>query len=340
MNSGAICEMKTAIYLLVLGVLGLATCSSQFLVGLEDEWSKYKVSYERSYESTEEGLRKIIFMNNLKTIMRHNIEADMGRHTYWMGVNQFTDMSNEELKKLMSGFVLKPDNMTGGSTYLPPANLDAPSAVDWRTKGYVTAVKDQGKCGSCWSFSATGSLEGQHKRKTGKLVNLSEQQLIDCSTLWGNNGCQGGSQCSTFKYVKEAGGLDTEKCYPYTAKDGNCHTKESCIGAKSTGVIYLPRADEDALKAAVASVGPVSVAITVTSNFHYYSHGVYNEPDCSPYKLNHAVLVVGYGSERGIDYWIVKNSWGPQWGLSGFIKMSRNKGNQCGIASEACYPLV
>ncbi|XP_064624075.1 procathepsin L-like [Lineus longissimus] len=333
--------MKTAVCLLVFGVLGLATCSFQFSVDLEDEWSKYKVSYERSYEATEDGLRKIIFMNNLKTIMRHNIEADMGVHTYWMGVNQFTDLSHEEFKNLMSGCVLKPNNMTSGSTYLPPANLDAPSTVDWRTKGYVTPVKNQAQCGSCWSFSSTGALEGQHKRKTGKLVNLSEQQLVDCSTRWGNNGCNGGMMPLAFKYVKDVGGLDTEACYPYTARDGTCHAKRSCIGAKCTGVQLLPPGDERALKTAVASVGPVSVAIDAAQpSFQQYSHGVYNEPNCSPTKLDHGVLVVGYGTDQGNDYWLVKNSWGPMWGLGGYIKMSRNKGDQCGIASSASYPLV
>jgi len=244
----------------------------------------------------------------------------------------------------MNGFKRAADGpVHNGSVYLAAANVVLPREIDWREKGYVTPVKDQGQCGSCWSFSTTGALEGQHFRKTGQLVSLSEQNLVDCSKKYGNNGCEGGLMDNAFAYIKENHGIDTEASYPYTGHEGKCHYKRASIGATDSGFVDIPAGSETHLQQALGTVGPVSVAIDAShESFQFYKEGVYDEEECSSEDLDHGVLAVGYGTdeESGLDYWLVKNSWGPTWGQQGFVKMVRNKKNQCGIASSASYPLV
>ncbi|ELT89004.1 hypothetical protein CAPTEDRAFT_95613, partial [Capitella teleta] len=294
---------------------------------------------------TEENQRKEVFRNNIKKIQMHNYLHEQGKSPFTMGINQFSDMDEKEFSTIMNGFRM--NNRTKvrdhlHSHYISPAiPVSVPAEVDWRKKGYVTPVKNQGQCGSCWAFSAIGALEGQHFRKTGKLVSLSEQNLVDCSKSYGNNGCNGGVMDYAFKYIKDNDGDDTEACYPYEAVDGMCRFKRECVGATCRGYTDLPWGNEVKMKEAVALVGPVSVAIDAShSSFMSYKGGVYVEKECSPYQLDHGVLVVGYGTEQGLDYWLVKNSWGTTWGDQGYIKMARNMHNHCGIASMACYPLV
>ncbi|KAK7904095.1 hypothetical protein WMY93_016702 [Mugilogobius chulae] len=269
--------------------------------------------------------------------------ADQGIKSYRLGMNHLADLENWEYRRLSRG-CLRTFNTSlprHSSTFLHTPELkQLPESVDWRDQGAVTPVKNQGDCGCCWAFSATGALEGQHFRKTGDLVSLSEQQLVDCSRDYGNMGCEGGWMDWAFNYVQANGGIDTEESYPYEARDADCRYNPATIGATCAGYKDINSGDEGALQDAVADVGPVSVAIDSLASFRFYESGVYDEPNCSSSQLTHAVLVVGYGSEGGQDYWIVKNSWGVGWGEAGYIRMSRNKNNQCGIATAASYPLV
>ncbi|EDO46465.1 predicted protein [Nematostella vectensis] len=325
--------MKAFLACLLVAVL-IAQCFSE--LSQDRQWHAWKDFHGKTYTGEEEDLRRAIWNDNLEIVKKHNAE----NHSYKLDMNHFADLTVTEFKQRFMGYRAA-SNSTGGSTFLPLSNVQLPAEVDWRDKGFVTAVKNQGQCGSCWAFSSTGSLEGQHFRKTGKLVSLSEQNLVDCSKKYGNNGCEGGLMDYAFKYIKNNDGIDTEQSYPYTARDGQCHFKPGSVGATVTGYTDVQRGSEGDLQSAVATVGPISVAIDAGhSSFQLYKTGVYSEPDCSSTQLDHGVLAVGYGAEDGKDYWLVKNSWGEGWGMNGYIKMSRNKDNQCGIATQASYPLV
>ena len=194
-------------------------------------------------------------------------------------------------------------------------------------------------------------------RKTGKLVSLSEQNLVDCSGEYGNEGCNGGLMDNAFQYIKDNGGIDTERSYPYEGEDDECrynpryeiygHANHNSFkfrwkGASDIGFVYVESGNEEELQHAIASQGPCSIAIDAShESFQFYSTGVYREPECDPGMLDHGVLLVGYGQEEdGSKYWLVKNSWGEGWGDNGYIKMAREEDNMCGVATQASYPLV
>ncbi|KAK3733991.1 hypothetical protein QZH41_009857, partial [Actinostola sp. cb2023] len=306
----------------------------------EAQWQAWKSFHGKKYTTdSEETFRKGIWKDNLKKILHRNTEG----HSYSLAMNHLGDFTQNEFRYFYNGMKAHYSNHTKqtGSRFLPPSNLKLPTVVDWRKEGYVTPVKNQGQCGSCWAFSTTGSLEGQHFKKSGKLVSLSEQNLVDCSTAYGNHGCQGGLMDNAFRYIKANDGIDTEQSYPYEGSNDRCRFKTSNVGASDTGYVDITRGSESDLQSASASVGPISVAIDASHlSFQFYHSGVYDNSGCSSTQLDHGVLVVGYGTYQGKDYWLVKNSWGPGWGLEGYIRMSRNKNNQCGIATQASYPLV
>ncbi|GFN98741.1 cathepsin l [Plakobranchus ocellatus] len=307
------------------------------------EWAVFKHKYGKNYSSVkEETLRWMNWQQNMKEIEEHNAIFAAGKSSFYMAENKYSDMSREEYQKTMLPLRKTVDFGSVKSTGLPASN-SLPQTVDWRTKGYVTEVKDQGHCGSCWAFSSTGSLEGQHFKATGKLVSLSESNLLDCTRRYGNLGCRGGFMDNAFDYIIDNVGIDTEKSYPYDPMESTCFFREKGLGATMKNYVYLPHGNETALQEAVAEIGPVSVAIDASlPEFQNYGGGVFNQSDCNPEKLDHAVLVVGYGhdTKSGLDYWIVKNSWGDSWGMKGYIWMARNKDNQCGIASVPIYPVV
>jgi len=327
--------------LLLLSLVGVSSCMvvvqrTEDIIEHEG-WQIWKADHSKKYEDFgEEKVRFTIWEDNFRRIVEHNNKnSDLT-----LAMNQFGDMTNTEFSAKMKG--LRGHKESGGSTFIAPSNVKIPDSVDWRTKGMVTPIKDQKQCGSCWAFSATGSLEGQHQKKTGKLVSLSEQQLVDCSGKFGDLGCNGGLMDNAYQYIKANGGIDTEASYPYKAVDQKCQFNKTTIGATVTGYTDIPSKDENALQQAVATVGPIAVAIDASHfSFQFYHKGVYDEWLCSQTRLDHGVLAVGYGADpKGTKYWLVKNSWGTSWGQKGYIWMSRDKNNQCGIATSASYPLV
>lgn len=314
-----------------------------FNVALDSEWEAYKTTYNKQYAQEHEALRRMIWERNVRLISTHNLEESRGVHTYTLGMNEYGDMTSEEFVSVMNGYKQNVSR-TVCSKFSPPMNVDLtslPDTVDWRKEGYVTEIKNQGQCGSCWSFSATGSLEGQNFKKTQKLVSLSEKNLMDCSKPEGNQGCEGGLMDQAFAYVIKNKGIDTEESYPYKAKNGRCEFKAANIGATEVSCMDIAKGSETDLQSAVATTGPISVAIDAShSSFQMYRSGVYSERRCSSTKLDHGVLAVGYGTEGSNDYWLVKNSWGKSWGQEGYIMMSRNDKNQCGIATSASFPTM
>ena len=296
------------------------------------------------YSDLEDLRRYTIWQSKRAYVNEHNQHAD--KFGYTLAINKFSDMSNDEVNVRYKGLKMieQFDAVSNTSTakfFKPNPNFRAPGALDWRTVGAVTPVKNQKQCGSCWSFSATGAIEGQHFLKTRELVSLSEQNLIDCSRSYGSQGCNGGNPIEAFRYVRDNGGIDIEVSYPYEASDGTCQFSFISIGATVNSYAQVP-STESALLEAVTTVGPISVAIDASHNsYQMYQSGIYYEPLCSSSNLDHAVLVVGYGTQNGQDYWLVKNSWGSEdWGMDGYMMMARNRDNNCGIATFATYPKV
>jgi len=302
----------------------------------------FKITYWKVYRSTQEHDQRFeIFKNNLNFIKNFHAKE----RGFTVGINEFADLSNSEFRAQMNGYRNITRYLTTRSHVKSPRlklKKTIPEVWDWRAKGAVTNVKNQGQCGSCWSFSSTGSLEGAWFLKTKNLVSLSEQNLIDCSTSQGNEGCNGGFMDLAFSYVISNNGIDTEASYPYTATGPNqCEFMRANVGADIKSYHNIPSGSESDLMEATFQQ-PTSVAIDASHpSFQFYSGGVYNEPDCSSSILDHAVLSIGFGVyQETTPYWLVKNSWGTSWGLQGYIMMSRNKNNQCGIATAASYPCI
>ncbi|KAH8274501.1 hypothetical protein KR044_002091, partial [Drosophila immigrans] len=326
-------SIKMKVIIAILLFIGLAHAN------LEEEFNSFKEIYNKVYKDfSEHDQRKQIFKDNAEFIKQHNQRHAAGEKSYKMGVNQFSDLLSEEFQAVMLSSI-NPNGSTTGSNqiFTPSPSVKIPDSIDWREMGAVTGVKDQGGCGSCWAFATIGTLEGQWFIKNQQLVSLSEQNLVDCSTKDG--GCQGGWPDNALSYIKDNGGVDTEDSYPYEAKDSECRFNPDNVGAKVADIVVVASDDESALAAAVAEKGPISVAIDA-SFFQHYQGGVLDEPDCQG-QVNHGVVVVGYGhDDNGGDYWLVKNSWSEAWGENGYVRMARNKNNQCKIASHGVYPVV
>ncbi|KAF2073003.1 hypothetical protein CYY_005681 [Polysphondylium violaceum] len=266
-----------------------------------------------------------------------------------LGLNDFSDLSNIEYKQLYLGAYVDASGYDQESALLKnsfSASIadEVPSHLDWRVKGAVSHVKNQGHCGSCYTFSTTGALEGANFIATGEMTTLSEQQLVDCTRTYGNEGCEGGLMVPSFQYIIDNGGINSEESYPYIGKDKQeCKFDPSNIAANMSGIVKVKRGSEESLLEAIQK-SPVAIAIDAGQrSFQHYQSGVYYDSKCSRVHLSHAVLLVGYGTDEtsvNPNYWIVKNSWGEAWGQQGYVYMARDRNNHCGISSMASYPLL
>ncbi|XP_041843099.1 cathepsin S, ortholog2, tandem duplicate 1 [Melanotaenia boesemani] len=326
---------------LLLVSLCATAAAAMFENKLDFHWELWKKTHGKKYHSEEEDVRRRdLWEKNLLLITVHNLEASMGFHTYDLSMNFMGDLTEEEIMQSFTTLIPPTGIQRAPSAFAGASGADVPDTMDWREKGCVTKVKMQGACGSCWAFSAVGALEGQLAKKTGQLIDLSPQNLVDCSTEYGNHGCNGGFMHHAFEYVIKNQGIDSDESYPYTGVQQQCRYDPKNRAANCSSYNFLQEGDESALKQGIATVGPISVAIDARRpRFAFYRSGVYDDPSCSQV-VNHGVLAVGYGTLNGQDYWLIKNSWGTSFGDQGYIRMARNKSNQCGIALYPCYPVM
>ena len=324
-------------------LLLLSSFFSVVLANESDDWhqfTRFQERFNKKYENIVEFESRFqIFKENLHGIIQHNMDKTQN---FTMTVNQFTDLTQTEFKEKYVGGLKSVEVGSYGCKSFSSGASGLPDSIDWRAKGAVTSVKDQGQCGSCWTFSATGAAEGAWAISKGQLIDLSEQELVDCATgiNYGSHGCSGGQMEGAFKYLIEHGQC-TLASYPYTAKDGSCHSC-SAVAHFSSCFDVKPN-DQLSLKAAV-SIQPVAIAIEAdTRYFQSYSSGVLTSSSCGT-QLDHGVLIVGYGVENGQKYWLVKNSWSSSWGENGYVKIARsdstNDAGICGIAMDPSFPSV
>lgn len=325
------------------------------------EWELFKLTNNKQYTTSpaDEVLRRRIWEANSALIEAHNLRFELGQESYEVSMNHLGDYSQAEVKKMLNGW--RPDNSETVYASVPRETFQSnstattinPPSVDWREIGVVSSVKNQGKCASCWAFSAIGSLEAQQALKSGKFTELSEQNLIDCSIREGNDGCSGGWMDDAFEYIRRNRGINSAHVYPYVGRDGRCAFKKNAIGAVVASFVEVSPKNEQDLQHALAQKGPISIAIDADHyGFQFYKSGIYFRKECSQdiYSINHGMLAVGYGelvdaNGKGIEghgakYYIVKNSWGTAWGDEGYVMMARDRENHCGIATKASYPKV
>ncbi|KAK4860368.1 hypothetical protein QYF36_022266 [Acer negundo] len=319
--------------LLILLLLPLHSCSSSVTQFFEAWCNKHG----KTYSSEEEKQRRLeIFEDNYDFVKQHN---DIGKSSYSLSLNAFADLTHREFKASHLGLAAAITSSARRNVGEPGKVVrDIPASIDWSQEGAVTDVKDQGSCGASWAFAATGAMEGINKIVTGSLVSLSEQELIECNLSY-NKGCEGGLMDYAYQFVMDNHGINTDEEYPYRAHDWECdkhYLKRRYVTID--GYTDVPENNETLLLQAVAAQ-PVSVGICASDRaFQFYHWGIFTGP-CSK-SLNHAVLIVGYDSLNGVDYWIVKNSWG-HWGMSGYILMQRSTGDSqglCGINMLGSYP--
>ncbi|CAA7403801.1 unnamed protein product [Spirodela intermedia] len=323
--------------------IGLKALRSEEEVSwLYDEW---QLTVDRTYEEPGERERRYeIFKDNLRFIDEHNHPKN--NHTYTLGLNELADLSYEEYQaKYLVPWMGEDPLFSSGRDELAAEELNdgdleqIPDSKDWRMSGSVSPVVNQGSCGSCWAWAAAGAVEGLHHIRTGQMIRVSAQQLVDCVKMC--RGCDGGRATRAMDYIRKNGGVDSLENYPYTGKDGVCRNNRAKLVSIDEWRQIIPIAGEMELKRIVARQ-PVAISTDAEAReFQLYKGGIFNGK-CQ-IKTNHAMVVIGYGSENGQDYWLIKNTWGFNWGEHGYVKMARNinsKKGLCGLMTHAVYPII
>jgi C1A family cysteine protease len=291
-------------------------------------FQEFTVKHNKKYSSIEETVARFkVFQSNYARLESFSLNSD---RTYSVGINKFADMTPQEFRKTYRNLDINMLNVEKAKSEGLTFSEAAPESHDWRKEGAVGPVKDQGQCGSCWAFSTVGNLEGLNYIKTKKFVQFAEQQLVDCDKGQ-DQGCNGGLMENAFAYLKTAGGLEKSSDYKYTARDGTCKFDKSKSAIQVTGSVFAKSQDEEEIKSFLYSTGPLAIAINAEP-LQFYNGGIIDADanECDPQSLDHGVTLVGYGSENGQDYWIVRNSWGSGWGEEGYFRFARGKGT-CGV---------
>ncbi|XP_067824764.1 cathepsin K-like [Heptranchias perlo] len=334
---------------LSLFVMCILTVVSMALTNpiIDEEWEIWKETYGKSYPSVEEDqARRAIWLQNLEKIAAHNAQYSEGNSTYELAINHFGDLTSAEFVQLYTDV-----NMYEMANHTDEALSDVeleeleevenlPRKLDWRVKGYVTKVKNQGQCSSCWAFSAAGALEGQLAKRRNQHLELSEQNLIDCSRRYKNRGCRGGLPFHAFQYIRD-NGIESGQSYPYKAKENKaCLFKSSRSVTKIRAFKRIKNYSDKQLTQMVANVGPISVLIhSLHDSWKFYKSGIFDDVTCNNNRVDHAVLLVGYVDHHSKGYWIIKNSWGAYWGENGYMRIIKGK-NMCRINYCASYPVI
>jgi C1A family cysteine protease len=307
---------------------------------INELFSQWMLTYNKAYATAEEEAHKLaVFTQNFHFVNQWNSDPTQ---TSTVGLNEYADLNTEEFGALKGCL-----NMVQPSLEEPMTSAEVtydagalPASVDWRAKGAVTPIKNQGQCGSCWAFSTTGSLEGIYFISKGNLLSFSEQQLVDCSGSYGNEGCDGGWPFWALEYT-ESQGIELESTYPYTAVDGTCAYNSSAVQYNNAGYGNVTKNNEVALATALVNQ-PISVCVEADQSvFQLYTGGIITSASCGT-QLDHAILAVGYSTQGKQEYWIVKNSWGTSWGLAGYVYIGKSSSTStngvCGIAMNPAYP--
>jgi cathepsin L len=338
--------MKFLIHFAILLVsVGLSLANNQ-------DWPTFKTIHKKQYTIEEDAQRRAYWQQNVNEINAHNERAKAGQETYTKGVNEYSDLSFEEFSHIYLN-ARSQRNLTnvpgakGRTTSAVKTTVNIPASLDLRNTGYVGAIKNQGSCGSCYAFSVVASLEGAYYYKYKRSIILSEQNIIDCSRV--TSGCNGGNTAYAFSFIISNGGIDTASSYPLVSSSvaQSCKFNKATVGTTMSYYNYdassygSSAGNELFMQQLVALYGPISVMLYASSNFQNYKSGVFKDNICNMGSINHAVTVVGYGTDSVAGaYWIIRNQWGTGWGESGYMRMARNRGNMCYVSSFMLFPTV